>query len=78
MLAGGGFGVSRFAKSVGDAAGTDVVTVGRLRHGLEGAHQLNFWVVCDNLTIGAASNSVAILEAIRCQHFDTEESHDVG
>jgi aspartate-semialdehyde dehydrogenase len=47
-----------------DTAGTDVVSVGRLRpdHAHENAWLI--WVVCDNLRKGAATNAVQIAETV--------------
>ena len=45
-----------------DAAGKDPVYVGRIRIDTSSANGLNFWVVADNLRIGAALNAVRIAE----------------
>lgn len=45
-----------------DTAGKDPVYVGRIRVDTSSANGLNFWVVADNLRIGAALNAVRIAE----------------
>jgi aspartate-semialdehyde dehydrogenase len=45
-----------------DAAGKDPVYVGRIRIDTSSPNGLNFWVVADNLRIGAALNAVRIAE----------------
>lgn len=45
-----------------DAAGKDPVYVGRIRIDTSAPNGLNFWVVADNLRIGAALNAVRIAE----------------
>jgi aspartate-semialdehyde dehydrogenase len=40
----------------GDAVGQDAVYVGRLRGGLDDAHELNLWIASDNVRKGAALN----------------------
>lgn len=45
-----------------DAAGKDPVYVGRIRVDTSSPNGLNFWVVADNLRIGAALNAVRIAE----------------
>jgi aspartate-semialdehyde dehydrogenase len=45
-----------------DCAGKDPVFVGRIRKDTSSAHGLHFWVVADNLRVGAALNAVRIAE----------------
>jgi aspartate-semialdehyde dehydrogenase len=45
-----------------DAAGQDPVYVGRIRLDTSSENGINFWVVADNLRIGAALNAVRIAE----------------
>ena len=45
-----------------DAAGKDLVFVGRVREDISHANGLNLWVVADNLRKGAALNAVQIAE----------------
>ena len=47
-----------------DIAGTDPVYVGRIRKDNSSPNAYNFWVVADNLRIGAALNAVRILEEL--------------
>lgn len=47
-----------------EAAGSDLVYVGRIRSGLLTRPGLNFWVVSDNLRKGAATNSIQIAELL--------------
>ena len=49
-----------------DAAGTDEIYVGRVRQdaSIADGRGLAFWVVCDNLRKGAATNAVQIAEAL--------------
>jgi aspartate-semialdehyde dehydrogenase len=49
---------------VSDAAGSDLVYVGRVREDISHAMGLNLWVVSDNLRKGAALNSVQIAEVL--------------
>jgi len=45
-----------------DAAGQDPVYIGRVRYDTSSENGINFWVVADNLRIGAALNAVRIAE----------------
>jgi len=47
---------------VADAAGNDLVYVGRIREDLSHARGLNLWIVADNLRKGAALNAIQIAE----------------
>jgi len=47
-----------------DAAGTDLVMVGRVRKDPSVTHGLAMWVVADNLRKGAATNAVQIAEVL--------------
>jgi aspartate-semialdehyde dehydrogenase len=47
-----------------DAAGRDLVYVGRVREDISHPKGLNLWVVADNLRKGAALNSVQVAESI--------------
>jgi aspartate-semialdehyde dehydrogenase len=47
-----------------DAAGQDLVLVGRIREDESIANGLNLWVVADNLRTGAATNAVQIAEIL--------------
>ncbi|MDP7062177.1 MAG: aspartate-semialdehyde dehydrogenase [Planctomycetota bacterium] len=49
--------------SVLDCVGNDMVHVGRLRQGNE-SNELHFWLACDNLRKGAATNAVQIAEEL--------------
>ena len=46
------------------AEGNDTVWVGRIRQDMSHANGLVFWVVCDNLRKGAATNSIQIAESM--------------
>ncbi len=50
--------------AVSDRFDRDRVCVGRVRDGGHGSHQLDFWVVADNLRKGAAVNSVQLAEIL--------------
>jgi len=45
-----------------EAAGQDPIYVGRIRQDTSSENGINFWVVADNLRIGAALNAVRIAE----------------
>ena len=47
-----------------DAAGQDLILVGRIREDFSIPNGLNFWVVADNLRKGAATNAVQIAEIL--------------
>ena len=47
-----------------DAAGTDDIYVGRLRHDLDRPNLLHMWIVADNLRKGAATNAVQIADLV--------------
>ncbi|MCL1913195.1 MAG: aspartate-semialdehyde dehydrogenase [Eubacteriaceae bacterium] len=47
-----------------EAAGTDLVYVGRIRRDFSTENALNMWVVADNLRKGAATNAVQIAELL--------------
>lgn len=47
-----------------DIAGTDPVYVGRIREDKSNPNTYNFWVVADNLRIGAALNAIRIAEVL--------------
>ena len=47
-----------------DIAGTDPVYVGRIREDKSNPNTYNFWIVADNLRIGAALNAVKIAEVV--------------
>ena len=47
-----------------DAAGQDLVLVGRVREDFSVENGLNLWVVADNLRKGAATNAVQIAEVL--------------
>ena len=47
-----------------DAAGQDLVFVGRIREDISQANGLDFWVVADNIRKGAATNAVQIAEVL--------------
>ncbi len=49
---------------VGDAAGKDVVCVGRIREDISHPRGLNLWIVADNIRKGAALNAVQIGELL--------------
>lgn len=49
---------------VGDAVGQDVVYVGRVRHGIDEAEQLNLWLTTDNVRKGAALNAVQVAQLL--------------
>ena len=53
-----------YPTAVGEAAGNDLVYVGRIRQDLSQPNGLNLWVVSDNVRKGAALNSVQIAEAL--------------
>jgi aspartate-semialdehyde dehydrogenase len=47
-----------------DAAGQDLVLVGRIREDESIANGLNLWIAADNLRKGAATNAVQIAEIL--------------
>ncbi|MBI2996765.1 MAG: aspartate-semialdehyde dehydrogenase [Candidatus Melainabacteria bacterium] len=47
-----------------DIAGTDPVYVGRIREDKSNPNTYNFWIVADNLRLGAALNAVKIAEIV--------------
>lgn len=53
-----------FPTQVRDAAGSDLVYVGRIRQDLESDRALNLWIVSDNIRKGAALNSIQIAEVL--------------
>ena len=53
-----------YPTAVTDAAGSDLVYVGRIREDLSHLRGLNLWVVSDNVRKGAATNSVQIAECL--------------
>lgn len=53
-----------YPTAVTDAAGSDLVYVGRLREDISHERGLNLWVVSDNVRKGAATNSVQIAEIL--------------
>ena len=53
-----------YPTAVGDAVGQDVVYVGRVRHGVDDATELNLWLTCDNVRKGAALNAVQVAELL--------------
>lgn len=55
-----------------DAAGQDLVYVGRVRQDLSHPHGFNMWVVADNLRKGAALNAVQIAETLIRQYLTNQ------
>ena len=53
-----------YPTAVSDAAGSDLVYVGRVREDISHEKGLNLWVVSDNVRKGAATNSVQIAECL--------------
>jgi aspartate-semialdehyde dehydrogenase len=53
-----------YPTAVTEAAGHDMVYVGRIREDISHPNGLNFWVVADNVRKGAALNSVQIAELL--------------
>ena len=53
-----------FPTQVGNASGSDLVHVGRVRNDISHPSGLNLWVVSDNIRKGAATNSVQIAEVL--------------
>ncbi|MFJ2330961.1 aspartate-semialdehyde dehydrogenase [Pseudomonas helleri] len=53
-----------YPTAVGDAVGQDVVYVGRVRHGVDDASELNLWLASDNVRKGAALNAVQLAELL--------------
>ena len=53
-----------FPSPVRDAAGSDLVYVGRIRQDLDSERGLNMWIVSDNIRKGAALNSIQIAEVL--------------
>jgi aspartate-semialdehyde dehydrogenase len=53
-----------YPTAVTDAAGSDLVYVGRVREDISHSNGLNLWVVSDNVRKGAATNSVQIAELL--------------
>ena len=58
-----------FPTPVRDAAGSDLVYVGRIRQDLDSDCGLNLWIVSDNIRKGAALNSIQIAEVL-LKHFE--------
>ena len=56
--------VSDFPSAVTEAAGTDIVYVGRVREDLSHPRGLDLWIVADNIRKGAALNSIQIAEIL--------------
>lgn len=56
--------------SVTEAAGEDIVFVGRLRQNPSHARGLDLWLVADNVRMGAALNSVKIAEILIKHYLD--------
>ncbi len=54
---------------VGDAAGEDLVQLGRVRQDISGVAGLNLWLVADNVRKGAALNSIQIAEFLLKTYF---------
>lgn len=52
-----------------DAAGSDLVFVGRIREDISHPSGLNLWVVADNIRKGAATNAIQIAEIIHRDYF---------
>ena len=53
-----------YPTAVTEAAGSDVVYVGRLREDVSHANGLDLWIVADNVRKGAALNSIQIAEIL--------------
>lgn len=53
-----------YPTAVGDAVGQDVVYVGRVRHAVDDACELNLWITSDNVRKGAALNAVQLAELL--------------
>lgn len=53
-----------YPTAVGDAVGQDVVYVGRVRHAVDDASELNLWITSDNVRKGAALNAVQLAELL--------------
>jgi aspartate-semialdehyde dehydrogenase len=51
-----------------NAAGQDLVHVGRIREDLSIKNGLNLWIVADNIRKGAATNAVQIAEILVRKH----------
>lgn len=60
---------------VRDAAGNDLVYVGRVREDISHHQGLNLWIVSDNLRKGAALNAVQIAEYLIKEHMIKEFEH---
>jgi aspartate-semialdehyde dehydrogenase len=54
----------KYPTAASDAANKDGVFVGRIRQDSDRTHELNLWVVADNVRKGAALNSVQIAELL--------------
>ena len=54
-----------YPTAVTDAAGQDLVYVGRVREDISCENGLNMWVVSDNVRKGAALNSIQIAEVLK-------------
>jgi aspartate-semialdehyde dehydrogenase len=52
-----------YPTAVSEAADSDAVFVGRIREDISHPRGLNFWIVCDNIRKGAATNSLQIAES---------------
>lgn len=53
-----------YPTAVGDAVGQDVIYVGRVRHAVDDACELNLWITSDNVRKGAALNAVQLAELL--------------
>ncbi len=69
-------GKNSYPTPVHDAAGKDLVFVGRLREDISTDKGLNLWIVADNIRIGAALNAVHIAEQllVHCMQKSKEKS----
>ena len=59
----------RIPTAVTDAAGGDQVGVGRLRKNIHHEKGIDFWMVADNVRVGAAMNSIQIAQILVKKHF---------
>ncbi len=64
-----------YPTAVGEATGSDLVFVGRIREDISHPTGLDMWIVADNVRKGAALNSVQIAEHLKDLNYTQEDRH---
>lgn len=59
----------RVPTAVTDAAGEDLIGIGRLRINIHHEKGIDFWMVADNVRVGAAMNGIQIAQILVKKHF---------